>query len=66
MGRDNGPIALVSGNKGRSKALESLPRNVLRTTRKRPLEEFESVITIRITKTLRSVGGAEATVLLPK
>ena len=45
MGRDNGPIALVLGNKGRSEALSWLPRNVLQTQRKSTLEDFESVIT---------------------
>ena len=45
MGRDNGPIALVLGNKGRSEALSWLPRNVLQTKRKSTLEDFESVIT---------------------
>ena len=44
MGRDNGPIALVLGNKGRSEALSWLPRNVLQTQRKSTLEDFESVI----------------------
>ena len=34
VSRDYGPSALALGNKGRSKALEWLPRNVLRTWRR--------------------------------